>query len=193
MKRIVALVALSTLLVVALLWVNQQRKQSPAYILAQYSQTPAVGTLTRCHLQNLMIFTDATKQVDVGNLIFFGTWFVDEKASLVMHDLVDGSGSTGISRIVSTDASVLQTENSTLTAAQMASLRASLRELPPSQTHPALSDLYILSFRDRNNYSYGNWTTRIYDKSRLPPAIVAIHKIAVPSKMAGTFIKGIAD
>ena len=109
-----------------------------------------------------------------------------------MHNLVDGSGSAGISRVVSTDTSlVLQTENSTLTAAQLKSLRASLRELPPSQPHPSLSDLYILSYRDHQGYGY--WTTRIYDKSELPPAIIALHKIAVPSKMAGTFIKGIAD
>ena len=107
-----------------------------------------------------------------------------------MHHLVDGSGRTGISRIVNANPfSALQTENSTFTAAQLTSFRAQLEHLPPSQTQPALGDLYILSFRDHNGY--GDWTTRIYDKSNLPPEIVAIHKLAVTSKMAGTAIKGI--
>ena len=189
MKRIIALLGLFALLIAALLWVNDQRKQTPAYILSQYPQTQTIKTLTSCHLQNLMIFTDASKQVDIGNLIFFSTWFVNQpKPSLVMHNLVDGNGVTAISRIVSEDTSlVLQTENSNLTNAQLSALRASFQNLPPSQPHPTLSNLYILSFRDRDGY--GDWTTRIYDKSKLPPEIVEAHKIAVTSRMAGTTIK----
>ncbi len=196
MKRIVALVGLSTLLIAALLWVNNQRKQTPAYILSQYPQTQTIKTLTSNHLQNLMISTDASMNVDIGNLIFFSTWFVDEKALLVMHNLVDGDGRNGISRIYedktltrSPPLSIQQTENSQLTPTQLSALRQLLQKLPPSQPHPALKDLYILSFRNRQGY--GDWTTCIYDKSKLPPKIVEAHKIAVTSRMAGTAIEGI--
>ncbi len=188
MKRFAFLGILCALLLSALFFANQQRKQGAAYILSQYPPNARLRRMAEASLLQQPRWLDSAAKINPNELLFYSTWFINDTAHTAMHNVIDASGSYSIVR-VEMESGTLQRDwnidHNKLAPARLSVLKAALRNLPPSQTHPDFANLYILSFNDGYN-----WQSRVYDKSKLPPEVVAVHKLAVISRMTGTLIEG---
>jgi hypothetical protein len=103
--------------------------------------------------------------------LLYATWFLDGKPNVMMQCRVNQTGQVTTERDVYNWA-YQGGGHSQLKPQSLKSLRQAVRALPPSTQSPAMANLLILSFRNG-----GDWTTRTYDRAKLPEAVKKIYKI----------------
>lgn len=158
MKRFALFAALPALLLSALWVIVHYRQQDSAYVLSRYRQTPYFRRAVDAYLHP----TPHNK-----TLVFSKIWFDRTlNSSTGCETTLDGHSSCyHWSDIWGSGAG-----EHDFSPAQLAALKTLLKKMPLSQRQPAPQNLLLVGF-----WENGRWTTRIYDKSRLPAAIKLIH------------------
>lgn len=165
--------AVFAVLLVALLLVNHRRRQDPVYILSQYAPNGLLDVVIASHSQPV---SGSGQKLNRKATLIYSSWF-DQQAQSISQNWVGQNGKTEYWQ--STGADTIGTSPRPLSARRLAWIQTLLPTLPPgAATPPALSNLLIVSFwRD------GQWTTRLYDRSNLPPQVVQIYQILGISRM----------
>ncbi len=156
MKRIVALLGLSVLLLGGLLFANISRQRSPAYLLRHYPPTPNLTYVIEHHVRpasGVIFRSDEFDATSTGSATGCEIYKMQQSGSQICQSY--------------SESTVLNAGISTISPPQLARLQTILRALPSGETAPPpLERLLIVSFRDAQT-----WTTRLYDRAHLPPQI----------------------
>ena len=174
MKRVLALLGLSALLMAALLWANHQRQQSALYLLSRYPQTQAFQAIGTGHLNRHLptMLTDGFRSAGVTDPILYGTWF-NGSQRIPSQQAVNRTGSFAAVYGGATPQQVLHLIlYARLAPTRLKLLKQTLAQMPPADPPPALDRLLIISFQDGPK-----WTTRLYDRAHLPAPIARIFPI----------------
>lgn len=155
------------ILLFALLWTISVRKRSEtSYILPQYPASPAFKAVTDSHL-----LPPAPPGLGNAKNLFHGTWFIDGNPKVAMQFYISTQGNVESYRSVY-NLAIQAEHNSRLTPTQFATLKTTLRDLPPNAAKPELKDLLIVSFMDGEKQ-----TTRIYNRQQLPASVGKIYQL----------------
>ena len=174
MKRVLALLGLSALLLGGLLLANRQRQQSALYLLSRYPQTQAFQAVGTGHLNRHLptMLTDGFRVARVTDATFYGTWF-DGPQQITVQQAVDSTGRHAAVYGGATPQQVLHLIlYARLAPTRLKSLKQTLAQMPPNDPPPSLDRLLIISFQDGPK-----WTTRLYDRARLPAPVARIFPI----------------
>jgi hypothetical protein len=103
------------------------------------------------------------ERMDKAQVAFYSTWFLNGNPHVPMGTIVyeDGSVRTYARSRWKQPANV-----------DLQLLSATVRQLPGTASGVALANLMIVSFRHD-----GKWQTRLYDRTKLPPELLEIHKL----------------
>lgn len=169
------------LLLFGTLWaVVSYRQSSPTYILAQYPKSPAFNRAVKSHQTEADAPIPAVPmQGSNAKILFYSTWFSDGRPNVAMQCVIDEQGRMFSYRDVY-DWAIQNSHYAQFKPSQLAALKKALPNLPSRKGTPTLNNLLILSFRDGKT-----WTTRIYDKTNLPAAVIKIYKTIGASRIEG--------
>lgn len=108
-------------------------------------------------------------------MVFSSAWFDHQTPAIASRFYVRQSDKAEFFEQTHTTPTEIRTRSNRdlkYTPGQVPALQKALSQMPPSAPKPTLDNLLIVSF-----WHNQTWTTRIYDRSNLPPQIVKIHQI----------------
>ena len=173
-RRTFLFLIVPALMGISLSWAKPDKDQTAqaAKILAQYPQTEA-----------FKLCVQPLPKTTPPGFYFYSVCFLKgrQNVGLVCH--VSANGQMFTVRDVYNWA--LQDSNrSQLTPARMTALKKTLQKMPPNSAQLTLQNLLVVHFIEA-----GQPVTRIYDRSRLPPAIVKLYQTLSATEIAGSPIQ----